>query len=388
MVKKRKICVVTGTRAEFGLLQYLMEQINCSEQLELQIVATGMHLSPEYGLTYREINKAGFIINRKVEMLLSSDTPVGVTKSIGLALIGMADAFNELSPDFLVLLGDRYEALAAASAAMIARIPIAHIHGGEATEGLIDEAIRHSITKMAHLHFTAAEDYRKRVIQLGEVPDTVFNVGGMAMDHIERMDFLDRAAFESSLKFKLGERNAIVTFHPVTLENLSAEKQFRSLLQALDEFDEMKVIITKPNADTDGRILIKMIDEYVAQNPSKAIAFVSLGQLRYLSALNHVDIVVGNSSSGLLEAPSFKIPTINIGDRQLGRIKAESVIDCEPEKNAIKTAIRRALSNEFRPILRETVNPYGVGGSAESICKILETAEPELLLKKKFYNLV
>ncbi len=388
MVRKRKICVVTGTRAEFGLLQYLMEQINCSEQLELQVVVTGMHLSPEYGLTYKEITKAGFIINRKVEMLLSSDTPVGVTKSIGLALMGMADAFNELSPDFLVLLGDRFEALAAASAAMIARIPIAHIHGGEATEGLIDEAIRHSITKMAHLHFTAAEDYRKRVIQLGEVPDTVFNVGGMAMEHIARMDFLDRAAFESSIKFKLGARNAIVTFHPVTLEKLSSEKQFHSLLQALDELGEMKVIITKPNADTDGRILIKMIDEYVARNPSKAIAFISLGQLRYLSALNHVDIVVGNSSSGLSEAPSFKIPTINIGDRQNGRIKAKSVIDCKPEKNAIKTAIRQALSSEFRPILRETVNPYGVGGAAKSICKILETAKPERLLKKKFYNLM
>ncbi|MDC0300082.1 UDP-N-acetylglucosamine 2-epimerase [Verrucomicrobia bacterium] len=387
MVKKRKICVVTGTRAEIGLLHFLMEEINNSEQLELQVIATGMHLSPEFGLTHHEITKAGFFINRKVEMLLSSDTPVGVTKSIGLAVIGFADAFNELCPDFLILLGDRFELLAAASAAMVARIPIAHIHGGETSEGAIDEAIRHSITKMSHLHFTATEDYRKRVIQLGEAPDTVFNVGGMAMDYFGRIDFLDRAAFESAIRFELGERNAIVTFHPVTLEKLSAEKQFRALLQSLDEFGEMKVIITKPNADTDGRILIKMIDEYVARNPSKAIAFVSLGQLRYLSALRHMDVVVGNSSSGLLEAPSFKVATVNIGDRQKGRIKATSVIDCPPKKDAITMGIKRGLSNEFRSILKETVNPYGVAGAAKKIRQKLETIEASEILKKQFYNL-
>jgi GDP/UDP-N,N'-diacetylbacillosamine 2-epimerase (hydrolysing) len=287
-----------------------------------------MHLSPEFGLTYKEIEKE-FKINKKIEMLLSSDTSVGISKSMGLAQISFAESYDELKPDIVIVLGDRYEIFSATSAAMIARIPIAHIHGGEKTEGAFDESISHSITKMSHLHFTATEEYKNRVIQLGEHPSRVFNVGGMGIENIKRLKLLSKDEFEKSIEFKLNIKNILVTFHPVTLENSTAKEQFQELLDAIDELEDTNIIFTKANSDTDGRVINQMIDEYVTKNSHKSIVFTSLGQLRYLSALQYVDAVVGNSSSGLAEAPSFKIGTINIGDRQKGRIKASSVIDCE-----------------------------------------------------------
>ncbi len=382
----RKICIVTGTRAEYGLLYWLMKDIREDSNLELQIIATGMHLSPEFGLTYRQIEEDGFKIGRKIEMLLSSDTPIGVSKSMGLGMIGFAEAYADLKPDIAVLLGDRFEIFSAAAAAMIARIPIAHLHGGEATEGLIDEPIRHSITKMSHLHFTATGEYKRRVIQLGESPARVFNVGGVGIDNIKRLKLLNRNEFEDSINFRLGPKNLMITFHPVTLENATAAEQVQNLLDALDELQYTRFIFTKPNADTEGRVIIKIIDEYVSRNSHKAIAFASLGQLRYLSAMQFVDGVVGNSSSGLAEAPTFKIGTINIGDRQRGRIKAESVIDCEPDKLFILNAIRRLYSEEFQDKLINVKNPYGEGGVSKKIKNVLKEVDLTNILKKEFYD--
>jgi UDP-N-acetylglucosamine 2-epimerase (non-hydrolysing)/GDP/UDP-N,N'-diacetylbacillosamine 2-epimerase (hydrolysing) len=384
----RKICVVTGTRAEYGLLYWLLKEIQDDSSLQLQIAVTGMHLSPEFGLTYQVIEGDGFQIDARVEMLLSSDSAVGVTKSIGLAVIGFADAFEKLQPDVVVLLGDRYEILAAAQAAMVARIPIAHLHGGETTEGLIDEAIRHSVSKMAHFHFVAAEPYRKRVIQLGEHPDRVFNFGALGLDNINRLELLDREQFESSISFSLGEKNALITYHPVTLADIGSAKAMDSLLKALDCFPDMKVIFTKPNSDTDGRVIVEMIDNYVAQNPQRAIAFVSLGQLRYLSALKHVDVVIGNSSSGLIEVPAFKKPTVNIGMRQSGRLKASSVIDCSEEKDEIVASIERAWSRTFQDSLKRVASPYGAGDASHNIKNILKSVCLRDVLMKSFYDMV
>jgi GDP/UDP-N,N'-diacetylbacillosamine 2-epimerase (hydrolysing) len=382
----RKICVVTGTRAEYGLLRWVMEGIRNSTKLDLQVIATGMHLSPEFGLTYREIEKDGFRIDRKVEMLLSSDTPVGIAKSMGLCSVGFADAFQELNPDLIVILGDRFELFSAVSVAMVSRIPVAHLHGGEATEGLIDESIRHSITKMSHLHFVAAEEYKKRVIQLGEQPDRVFNVGGLGIDNILKLRLLDRTELENSIKFKLGSKNLLITFHPVTLENSTSAQQMGELLSALNKLDNTNLIFTMPNSDTDGRVLFKIIEEYVSSN-IKSVVITSLGQLRYLSCLKHVDGVIGNSSSGLLEVPTFKIGTINIGDRQRGRLKAISVIDCEPNEPSISSAIKMLYSADYQNGLTTVKNPYGCGGASESIVNILNDVSLDGLLKKRFYNL-
>lgn len=383
----RKICVVTGTRAEYGLLYWLMKEIDAAEDTELQLVVTGMHLSPEFGLTWKKIEEDGFSISRKVDMLLSSDTPAGITKSMGVAMIGFANTVEELKPDILVVLGDRFEIFAAASAAMVARIPIAHLHGGEATEGVIDEPIRHSITKMSHLHFTATEAYRKRVIQMGESPATVFNVGAAGLDNIVKLSLLSRDEFEEAIGFKLATKNLIVTFHPVTLENSTAGQQFSQLLQALDQLHGTHLIFTKPNADSDGRVIIEMIDDYVAAHQENAIAFTSMGQLHYLSALQHVDAVIGNSSSGLIEAPSFNIATVNIGDRQRGRIKAESVIDCQPDCDSILAVINQLYSAEFQQKLTRVENPYGQGGMAKKVFDILRRHSLDDILKKRFYDL-
>ncbi len=383
---KRKICVVTGTRAEYGLLYWLMREIEADENLELQIIATGMHLSPEFGLTYKEIEKE-FKINKKIEMLLSSDTSVGISKSMGLAQISFAEAYDELKPDILIVLGDRYEIFAASSVAMIARIPIAHLHGGETTEGAFDEAIRHSITKMSHIHFTATEEYKNRVIQLGEHPPRVFNVGGMGIENIKRLKLLSRNEFEKSIDFNLNKKNILVTFHPVTLENSTAKEQFQELLEAIDELRDTNIIFTKANSDTDGRVINQMIDEYVAKHSYKSIAFASLGQLRYLSAMQYMDAVVGNSSSGLLEAPSFKIGTINIGDRQKGRIKAQSVIDCEPNKNEILKAFDKLYSHKFKQLLKKSISPYGDGCASTKIIEEIKKIDLSDILKKSFYDL-
>jgi GDP/UDP-N,N'-diacetylbacillosamine 2-epimerase (hydrolysing) len=382
----RKVCVVTGTRAEYGLLYWLMKEIELSGVLDLQIIVTGMHMSPDFGLTYQQIEEDGFVINKKVDMLISSDSNVGITKSMGLGMIGFADALYELQPDLMVVLGDRFEIFIAASAAMIAKIPIVHLHGGEITEGLIDEAIRHSITKMSHLHFTATEEYRNRVIQLGEQPDRVFNVGAAGIDNINKLELLSKKEFEASINFKLGKQNLLVTYHPVTLEYTTAQDQFGQLLEVLDALEDTHIIFTKPNADPGGRIINEMIEKYVIKHPLSTVAFTSLGQLRYLSAIQYMDGVVGNSSSGLLEVPSFKVGTVNIGDRQKGRIKAESVIDCEPSVESIATALDKILDKPFRVILRAVSNPYGEGGTAEKIVKVLTKCSLEGILKKRFYD--
>lgn len=381
-----KICVVTGTRAEYGLLYWLMKEIDSDSELELQIIVTGMHLSPEFGLTYKVIEQE-FNINKKIEMLLSSDTPVGISKSIGLAQISFSEAYDELKPDLVILLGDRYEIFAAATAAMVARIPIAHLHGGETTEGAFDEAIRHSITKMSHLHFTATDEYRRRVIQLGEAPERVFNVGGLGIENIKRLNLMSKEEFENSINFKLNNKNLLVTFHPVTLEESTTEQQFMQLLNALDTLINTHIIFTKANSDTDGRIINKLIDDYVNSNPSKSVAFASLGQLRFLSALQYVDGVVGNSSSGLAEAPSFKIGTINIGDRQKGRIKASSVIDAEPDYQSILKAIEHLYSDSFKETLITTKNPYGEGSASSEIIQIIKNTSLKHILKKSFFDL-
>ncbi|MCO5949291.1 UDP-N-acetylglucosamine 2-epimerase [Mucilaginibacter flavidus] len=387
MTNKRKICVVTGTRADYGLLYWTINGLHNDPAIELQILVTGMHLSPEFGLTYKQIEADGFFINQKIEILLSSDSPVGISKSIGLGVIGLADAYQILTPDIVLLLGDRFEIFSAAIAATMARIPIAHCHGGESTEGVIDEPIRHSITKMSHLHFSSTDEYRKRIIQLGEQPDFVYNVGALGIENINRLDLLSREDFEKSIEFSLRKRNVLVTFHPVTLENATAEIQFKKLLEALDDLRDVAIIFTKANADTDGRIINQLIDEYTTRHSDKAVAFTSLGQLRYLSAMQFMDAVIGNSSSGLIEAPSFKIATINIGDRQHGRIKAQSVIDCEPTFTEIKKAIDKAFSQEFRDSLKLVENPYGRNNSSADIISVLKSTALDNLLKKEFYNL-
>ena len=382
----RKICIITGTRAEYGLLYWLMKEIEADSELELQLIVTGMHLSPEFGLTYKEIEKE-FKIDKKVEILLSSDTPIGISKSMGLAQISFAEAYEELKPDIVVVLGDRYEIFSAVSSAMVARIPIAHLHGGETTEGAFDEAIRHAITKMSHLHFTATDEYRDRVIQLGEHPSRVFNVGGMGIENIKRLKLLSRSEFENSIEFKLNRKNILVTFHPVTLENSTAKEQFQEILNVLDGLEDTHILFTKANSDTDGRVINQMIDRYVNDNPTKSVAFTSLGQLRYLSALQYVDAVVGNSSSGLIEAPSFKIATVDIGDRQKGRIKASSVIDVSNSKSEILGAFEKLYSNSFRLLLQDVKNPYGDGCASSKIIELFRSVDLSSILKKSFYNI-
>ena len=383
----KRICVITGTRADYGLLHWVMEGIRDSQHLELQVVATGMHLSPEFGLTYLEIEKDGFQINRKLEMLLSSDTPAGITKSMGLGMIGFADVLTELKPDILLVLGDRYETLVAATAAMVALIPIAHISGGESTEGVFDEAIRHSITKMAWWHFVASDAYAKRVIQLGENPKYVFNVGGLGVDNIKKTKLLTKIELIRESGIKFGKKNLLVTFHPVTLEKQTSQKHFHILLNVLDKFKEIYLIFTMPNADSDARIIKQMIGIFLERNKERSIAFTSMGYKNYLSTLQFVDGIVGNSSSGLGEAPTFQIGTINIGDRQKGRIKAKSVIDCNPTAESISRAIKKLYSEDFQAGLKTVTNPYGEGGASRKIIEVLQdTIIPEET-KKIFYDL-
>ena len=383
----KRICVVTGSRADYGLLHWVMEGIRDSQYLELQVVATGTHLSPEFDLTYLEIEKDGFQINRKLEMLLSSDTRAGITKSIGLGMIGFADVLTELKPDILLVLGDRYETLVAATAAMVALIPIAHISGGESTEGAFDEAIRHSITKMAWWHFVASEAYAKRVIQLGENSKHIFNVGGLGVDNIKKTKLLTKIELIGESGINFGKNNLIITFHPVTLEKETSQKQFQILLNVLDKFKEIYLIFTMPNADSDAIIIKKMIAVFLARNKERSIAFTSMGYKKYLSTLQFVDGVVGNSSSGLGEAPTFKIGTINIGDRQKGRIKANSVIDCNPTEESISMAIKKLYSEDFQAGLKIVTNPLGEGGASRKIIEVLrDTIIPEDT-KKTFYDL-
>jgi GDP/UDP-N,N'-diacetylbacillosamine 2-epimerase (hydrolysing) len=383
-MRRRRVCVVTGSRAEYGLLRSLLRGIQAAAELELQIAVTGSHLSPEFGLTYRDIEADGFAIDARVDMQLSADTAADITRSLGRGLMGFADVWLRLRPDVVVVLGDRYEILAAAASAMMARIPIAHIHGGESSEGAIDESVRHAVTKLSQLHFVAAEPYRRRVLQLGEQPERVFLVGGLGVDAIRSLQLLERDELERSLKFALGPRNLLVTFHPATLEEQSARAQFGELAAALAELRDTHLIFTLPNADTDSRAVSGMIEEFVAAHPGVARAFKSLGQLRYLSCMKHCDGVVGNSSSGLTEAPSLHKGSVNIGDRQRGRLRASSVIDCEASASAIRAALQRLYSPEFIAALAATVNPYGEGGASERIVATLRTVSLEGILKKRF----
>ncbi|MGQ9558026.1 MAG: UDP-N-acetylglucosamine 2-epimerase [Desulfurispora sp.] len=386
-MSRQKICVVTGTRAEYGLLYWLMKEIQADPDLELQIIATGMHLSPEFGLTYKVIEEDGFTINEKIEMLLSSDTPVGIAKSIGLATIGFADALDRLKPDILVLLGDRFEILAAAQAALVARIPVAHIAGGDITEGAFDDIIRHCITKMSHLHFVTNESAARRVRQLGEDDAYIYNVGSTAIDNIKRLSLLNKEQLERKLDFKLRNKNLLITFHPVTLDSVPSEFQLSELLRALEEISQelssdIGYIFTSSNADPSGRGLNNLIRQFVNQH-NNAVFHTSLGQLVYLSTIAQVDAVVGNSSSGLYEVPSFKKPTVNIGDRQKGRLMAASVISCQPQAEVIKQAIYKAFVLDCNNV----VNPYGDGDSSRKMVDILKSIyDYKALLKKRFYE--
>ncbi|TGL10772.1 UDP-N-acetylglucosamine 2-epimerase [Leptospira meyeri] len=383
---KKKICVVTGTRAEYGLLSHLMKGIKAEPEFKLQVIVTGMHLSPEFGLTFQQILEDGFEIDQKLEILLSADTASSITKSIGVGLLGFADTFERLKPDLLVVLGDRYEILAAASSALIFNIPICHIHGGELTYGAYDDSIRHSITKMSKIHFTAAKEYRNRVIQMGEDPNFVFEVGGLGVDSILRLPIIPKEKLEEDIGFCFGKKNLLVTYHPETLSNESPSKQIQELFGALDSLEDTNLIFTHPNSDNGGREIISLIEEFVKTH-SNAKSFSSLGQVRYFSCIRYVDGVVGNSSSGLLEVPTFKKGTINIGNRQTGRLKAESIIDTTTSKDSIIEGIRKLYSEDFQNILKLVVNPYGQGHATEKIINELKKINIGSLLEKKFYDL-
>lgn len=383
-----KICVVTATRAEFGLLRPMLEKLLKVPQFDVRIVATGMHLSPEFGLTYKEIEGAGMQIDRKIEMQLSSDSTVAMSKTMGLTMIGFADYFEECKPNFLIIFGDRYEALSVAATAMCMQIPIIHLSGGETTEGAIDECIRHAISKMSYLHFATTESYRKRIIQMGEAPERVFNVGGLGVENIKTCKLFSKEELEKELDMQLDKRYAIVTFHPVTLERNSAERQAIELMEACECFQDMQFIFTKANSDAYGRIINEMFAEFVQKNSNMKL-FDSLGMKRYLSALKYASFVLGNSSSGIMEVPSFGIPTVNIGDRQRGRMRADSIIDCEPASASIIKAIDKALSPEFRDYCKKCKNPYEGKDPSGDIVKIIKkfVDEDKIDLKKKFYNI-
>lgn len=377
----RKVAVFTGTRAEYGLLYWLLKDIKADPDFELQILASAMHLSPEFGLTYKQIEEDGFEITEKVEMLLSSNTSVGTAKSIGLGVIGFADALDRMQPDLIIILGDRFEALAVAQAAMILRIPIAHIHGGEITEGAYDDAIRHAITKLSFLHFTSTKEHKNRVIQLGEDPSRVFDVGAVGLDHLQRSKLMSLKELSSSLSFKLEKPYLLVTYHPVTLASEPARESFNNLLKALDEYKEFQVILTYPNADDGGREIIPLLEEYARNNSKRVLAISSLGQLRYLSAVKYASAVVGNSSSGIIEVPSFKIATVNIGERQRGRMAANSVFNCNATTDGIGVALKEALDAD----LSQVINPYGKGNASESILEQIKSADLSAI--KVFYDL-
>lgn len=385
---KNKVCVVTGTRAEYGILKPLICKIQESERLELRLVVTGMHLSPEFGMTVKEIEGDHFEISSKIEMLLSSDSAVGITKSMGIALLGFADYFQADKPDMVIILGDRYEMLAAATAAMTARVPIAHIHGGELSEGVMDESIRHAITKMSHIHFTSTEEYRNRVIQLGEQPYSVYNVGALGVENIKKINYLDKKSLEKELNFNFTNLSIMVTYHPVVLENKPSKEQFQDILDVIEEHKNISVIFTKANSDMDGRVINQMIDDYVEKNRERCAGFTSLGQVRYLSALKYCKAVVGNSSSGIIEAPSFGIPTVNIGNRQRRRTCAASVINCGNDKKQINAALNKALSSEIIRKASMLKNPYeGERTSEQIIDIIIRVLDHGVDLRKEFYDL-
>ena len=386
-MKKRKICVVTGTRAEYGLLYWVMKALQADPSIDLQLCVTGTHLSPEFGLTYQVIEQDGFVINKAIEIVLSSDTTVGAAKAVGLGVISFSEALTELQPDIVLVLGDRFEILAVATTTLLLGIPLAHCHGGELTAGAVDDSVRHAVTKMAQIHFTATEAYRKRVIQLGEPPERVYNVGALGIENIRKLPLLDRKALEEQLEFQFKARNVVVTYHPVTLEKDTAKTHFEALLWVLAEQQDLGIVFTMPNADPESRVIIEAIKQFTFQYPNRSVYHQSLGQRTYLSLLKQVDAAVGNSSSGLLEAPSFRIATINIGDRQKGRIQAPSVINCLPNTEAIAMAFAQMSSSEFRATLTTVANPYDQGNASETIVNVLKEISLEGVIEKRFYDL-
>jgi len=384
----KKICVLTATRAEYGLLKSIIKKLGKREDVDLRVAVTGAHLSPEFGLTYNEIVNDGIKIDKKIEILVSADTPSAISKSMGLAMISFADYFSESPPDLLVVLGDRYETLAVATVAMNQRIPIAHLYGGEATEGSIDESIRHAITKMSYLHFTSTEKCRKRVIQLGENPSKTFNVGSIGIENIKQNVYMSKDELSESIKLPLDKPYAVVTFHPVTLENESSKNQINELLKAISQRRDMNFIFTKANSDAHGRIINSMIDEFVKER-NNCVAVTSLGLKRYLTAVKHCSMVIGNSSSGIIEVPSFKVPTINIGDRQKGRIQAESIINCNSDYESIMNAFKKANDLVFRKRLQYVINPYEKANTSDNIVSTLMDflLKDKIDIKKKFHDI-
>ena len=381
----KKVAVFTGTRAEYGLLFWLLKDIQSDAELKLQLLVSGMHLSPEFGQTYQQIERDGFYIDEKVEILLSSDSAVGTAKSMGLGVLGFADGLARLKPDVLVILGDRFEALAAAQTAMILRIPVIHLHGGEITEGAYDDAIRHAITKLSYLHGTSTEAYRQRVIQLGEAPERVKNIGAIGLDHLKRAQFMDLPDLAQSLNFPLTQPYFLVTYHPVTLGEEAPEASFQALLDALDSYPEHQVILTYPNADDGGRRIIPMLEAYTAANPQRVLAIPSLGQVRYLSAVKYASAVIGNSSSGIIEVPAFDVPTVNIGVRQQGRLAAKSVLHCKASQADIEQAIEIAVSRRYKAEDDIIDNPYGQGDSSAQVIAMIKSLHFEPC--KSFYDL-
>lgn len=381
----KKVAVFTGTRAEYGLLFWLLKDIQSDPDLTLQLLVSGMHLSPEFGDTYKQIEKDGFKIDEKIEILLSSDSPVGTAKSMGLGVLGFADALSRLAPDVLVILGDRFEALAAAQTSMILRIPIIHLHGGEITEGAYDDAIRHAITKLSYLHGTSTDEYRNRVIQLGESPERVKNVGAIGLDHLNRGSFMTISELSESLNFDLTRPYFVVTYHPVTLGDESPEDSFQALLDALDEYPNHQIILTYPNADDGGRRIIPMLEAYAAKQPNRVLAIPSLGQIRYLSSVKHAAAVIGNSSSGIIEVPAFDVPTVNIGSRQKGRLAAKSVLNCEPSLTSITEAISDAVKRNYKLDGETIINPYGQGNTSGQVIEMLKSLHFER--SKAFHDL-
>jgi GDP/UDP-N,N'-diacetylbacillosamine 2-epimerase (hydrolysing) len=387
MCAKRKLCIVSGSRAEFGQLKGLARNIGNHESFELILLITGSHLSKKHGFTFKEIEDDGFLISRKIDIGIVDDTAHDVAKSTALALVGFSEAYADFQPDLVILLGDRYELLGAAVAAMYHKVPIAHIHGGELTLGAMDEGIRHSLTKLSHLHFVANETYRKRVIQLGENPSNVFDVGGLGVDAITHLKLLTKEQLAEDLGLNFKKRNLLVTFHPVTLERTSSANQMKELIKALSVRNDYQIIFTMPNADPDNSLIADLVCKFASEHSNVSV-FTSLGQLRYLSLVSYVDAVIGNSSSGLLEVPSFKKATVNIGDRQGGRLKSSSVIDCEPDFLSINSAIDMVYTDSFKEVVLNTINPYGNGGAVEKIMGVLSKISYQNLLKKSFHDVV
>ena len=383
----RKICVVTGSRAEYGLLKNLMQRIKEDPDLELLTLATNMHLSDSHGLTYKNIENDGFIVNSLVDLQLAGDNPADMGLYTGRAFAGLSDSFHRLKPDVIVLLGDRYEILAAAGAALFQKIPVAHIHGGEITEGAFDNAIRHAVTKLSHLHFTANEEYRKRIIQMGEQPGNVYVAGAPGIENILNITTLDRSGFEKKFNFCFRKHNFLVSFHPVTLDDINSGDQFRNLLEVLQRQKDSFFMITRPNSDTGSAEINKLIDEFRNNHADRCRVETNLGQLNYISALKLFDVVIGNSSSGIIEAPSTGTPSVNIGTRQQGRLMAESVINCTHELSDIEAAIQLALDPDFRKMCKSVENPYGMGNTSRYILEILKNTDLKSLINKKFYDI-